>query len=83
MAMKQSKVVINCAVTGSIHIPTMSDYLPVTPQQIADEGVRAADAGAGTVHLHVRNPETGLRGDPKTIGCGPVHYDGRWAGDDT
>jgi uncharacterized protein (DUF849 family) len=59
MAMKQSKVFINCAVTGSIHIPTMTDYLPITPQQIADEGVRAADAGAGTVHLHVRNPETG------------------------
>lgn len=59
MAMKQSKVIINCAITGSIHIPTMTDYLPITPKQIADEAVRAGDAGAGTVHLHVRNPETG------------------------
>ncbi len=59
MAMTQSKTVINCAVTGSIHTPTMSEYLPITPQQIAREGLRAAAAGAGTVHLHVRNPETG------------------------
>ncbi len=59
MAMKQSKIFINCAVTGSIHIPTMSDYLPTTPQQIAQEAVRAANAGAATVHLHARNPQTG------------------------
>ena len=59
MAMKQKKVIINCAVTGSIHIPTMTPHLPITPQQIASEAVAAAKAGAGTVHLHVRNPETG------------------------
>ncbi len=59
MAMKQKKVFINCAVTGSIHIPTMTPHLPITPQQIASEAIAAAKAGAGTVHLHVRNPETG------------------------
>lgn len=59
MAMKQSKVIINCAITGSIHIPTQSPYLPITPQQIADEAVKAAGAGAAIVHLHARNPETG------------------------
>jgi uncharacterized protein (DUF849 family) len=59
MAMKQKKVIINCAVTGSIHIPTMTPHLPITPQQIAGEAIAAAKAGAGTVHLHVRNPETG------------------------
>jgi uncharacterized protein (DUF849 family) len=53
------KVAINCAVTGSIHVPTQSEYLPITPQQIIDEGVKAANAGAGTVHIHVRNPQTG------------------------
>ena len=59
MAMKQTKVIINCAITGSIHIPTQSPYLPITPQQIADEAVKAAEAGAAIVHLHARNPETG------------------------
>jgi uncharacterized protein (DUF849 family) len=59
MAMKQKKVFINCAVTGSIHIPTMTPHLPITPEQIASEAIAAAKAGAGTVHLHVRNPETG------------------------
>ncbi|MCG7853587.1 MAG: 3-keto-5-aminohexanoate cleavage protein [Methanosarcinaceae archaeon] len=59
MAMRQDKIIINCAITGSIHIPTQSDYLPITPKQIASEAVRAAEAGAGTVHLHVRDPKTG------------------------
>jgi uncharacterized protein (DUF849 family) len=53
------KVIINCAVTGAIHVPSMSPYLPITPQQITDEAVAAAEAGAATVHLHARNPETG------------------------
>lgn len=57
--MSQRKTFINCAVTGSIHIPTMSDYLPITPQQIADESVKAAEAGTATVHLHARDPQTG------------------------
>jgi uncharacterized protein (DUF849 family) len=53
------KVIITCAVTGSIHTPTMSQYLPITPDQIAAEAIAAAEAGAAMVHLHVREPETG------------------------
>ena len=53
------KVIITCAVTGGIHTPTMSPHLPVTPQQIADEAVAAAEAGASIIHLHARDPETG------------------------
>jgi len=52
-------VIITCAVTGSIHTPTMSPYLPVTPAEIADAAVGAAEAGASILHLHARNPETG------------------------
>jgi uncharacterized protein (DUF849 family) len=53
------KVIITCAVTGAIHTPSMSQHLPVTPEQIADAAVGAAEAGAAIVHLHARNPETG------------------------
>lgn len=53
------KVIITCAVTGSIHTPTMSPHLPVTPDEIADQAVAAANAGAAILHLHARNPETG------------------------
>ena len=53
------KVIITCAVTGSIHTPSMSKALPVTPQQIADAAVDAAEAGAAIVHLHARNPRNG------------------------
>lgn len=53
------KVIITCAVTGSIHTPSMSPHLPVTPEQIADEAVAAAEAGAAIVHLHARNPADG------------------------
>lgn len=53
------KVIITCAVTGSIHTPTMSPYLPVTPDEIADQAVEAAEAGASILHLHARNPKTG------------------------
>jgi len=53
------KVIITCAVTGAIHTPSMSPYLPVTPEEIADAAVGAADAGAAIVHLHARNPQTG------------------------
>jgi uncharacterized protein (DUF849 family) len=56
---KTRKVIVTCAITGSIHTPSMSPYLPVTPQQIADEAVAAAEAGAAIVHLHARDPETG------------------------
>ena len=53
------KVIITCAVTGSIHTPTMSPYLPITPQEIADAAVGAAEAGAAIVHLHARDPVDG------------------------
>jgi len=54
-----SKVIITCAVTGAIHTPTMSRYLPITPEQIADEAIEAARAGAAVLHLHAREPENG------------------------
>ncbi|MFN3853011.1 MAG: 3-keto-5-aminohexanoate cleavage protein [Phreatobacter sp.] len=53
------KVMITCAVTGAIHTPSMSPYLPVTPSEIADAAVEAAEAGAALVHVHARNPVTG------------------------
>lgn len=55
----KNKVIITCAVTGAIHTPSMSPALPVTPTEIADAAVGAAEAGAAIVHLHARNPETG------------------------
>ena len=54
-----SKVIITCAVTGSIHTPTMSPHLPLTPDEIAADGVAAAEAGASILHLHARNPGDG------------------------
>ena len=54
------RVIITAAITGGIHTPTMSPHLPITPQQIADEAVRAYEAGAAVCHIHARNPETGL-----------------------
>lgn len=58
--MARRKVIITCAVTGSIHTPSMSPHLPVTAQEIADAAIGAAEAGAAIVHLHARDPETGL-----------------------
>ncbi|MFV0296179.1 MAG: 3-keto-5-aminohexanoate cleavage protein [Hyphomicrobiaceae bacterium] len=57
---RKHKVMITCAVTGSIHTPTMSPHLPITPEEIADAAVGAAEAGAALVHVHARNPENGL-----------------------
>jgi uncharacterized protein (DUF849 family) len=57
--MAKKKVIITCAVTGSVHTPTMSPYLPVTPDQIAAEAIAAAEAGASILHLHARDPENG------------------------
>ncbi len=54
-----SKVIISCAVTGAIHTPSMSDHLPITPEQIAQSSIEAAEAGAAIIHLHARDPETG------------------------
>ena len=53
------KAIISCAVTGAIHTPSMSPYLPVSPQQIIDEALKSAEAGAAILHLHARDPETG------------------------
>ena len=56
----KSKIIITAALTGSIHTPTMSPYVPQTPQQIADEAVRSYEAGAAVCHIHARDPETGM-----------------------
>ncbi|QTP55363.1 3-keto-5-aminohexanoate cleavage protein [Billgrantia sulfidoxydans] len=53
------KVIITCAVTGAIHTPSMSPHLPVTPEEIAEAGIAAAEAGASILHLHARDPENG------------------------
>lgn len=53
------KVIVTAAITGSIHTPSMSPYLPITPDQIADNAIGAYEAGASMVHVHVRDPETG------------------------
>lgn len=53
------KVIITCAITGSIHTPSMSPHLPVTPDQIARAAIEAAEAGAAVIHLHARQPDTG------------------------
>jgi uncharacterized protein (DUF849 family) len=55
----RSKVIITCAVTGSIHTPTMSPYLPLTPDEIAAQSIDAAEAGASIIHLHARDPRDG------------------------
>jgi uncharacterized protein (DUF849 family) len=56
---KKRKVMITCAVTGAIHTPSMSPYLPITAEEIADAAIGAAEAGAALVHVHARNPKTG------------------------
>ena len=53
------KVIITCAVTGAIHTPSMSPHLPVTPEEIAQAAIEAAEAGAAIVHLHARDPRDG------------------------
>ena len=55
----KNKVIITCAVTGSIHTPSMSPYIPITAQEIADAAIGAVEAGAAIVHLHARNPKDG------------------------
>jgi len=54
------KVIITCAITGAVHMPCMSPHLPITPDEIATEAIAAAEAGAAMVHLHARDPETGM-----------------------
>lgn len=65
----KNKRVITCALTGAVHIPSMSPYLPITTDEIIKSGVEAADAGAAIVHVHARIPETGEpTNDPTLIG---------------
>ncbi|MFM9885900.1 MAG: 3-keto-5-aminohexanoate cleavage protein [Burkholderiales bacterium] len=59
MAAPQGKVIITCAVTGAIHTPSMSPYLPITPEEIAEAAIGAANAGAAIIHLHARNRKDG------------------------
>lgn len=66
--MSAKKVILTAAVTGAVHIPSMSPYLPITPEQIIDEAVAAHAAGAAVVHLHTRDPLTGRpTGDPELM----------------
>src|SRR6185369_10478707 len=68
MARAQDKVIISCAVTGSVHTPTMSPYLPLTPDEIARQSIEAAEAGAAILHLHARDPKDGRpSADPKVF----------------
>ncbi|MET1411716.1 3-keto-5-aminohexanoate cleavage protein [Roseibium sp. HPY-6] len=68
MARKKKKTIITCAVTGAIHTPTMSDALPFTAEDIADQAIEAAKAGASILHLHARNPENG------SVSIAPDHF---------
>lgn len=62
----KNKVVITCAITGSVHTPTMSEALPITPDAIAQQAIAAAEAGAAILHLHARDPDDGRpSADPK------------------
>ncbi len=66
---KRGKVIVTCAVTGAIHTPSMSPHLPVTPDEIAEQAIAAAEAGAAVLHLHARDPETGRpTQDPEVFG---------------
>jgi uncharacterized protein (DUF849 family) len=65
---RKSKVIISCAITGAIHTPTMSPYLPITPDEIAKQSIDAAEAGAAVIHLHARDPKDGRpTGDPEVF----------------
>jgi uncharacterized protein (DUF849 family) len=65
---RSGKVIITCAVTGSIHTPTMSPYLPLTPDEVAEQAIGAAEAGAAILHLHARDPKDGRpTPDPKVF----------------
>lgn len=67
--MASNKVIVSCAVTGAIHVPSQSPYLPVTPEQIAEQAIGAAKEGAAIVHLHARDPATGRpTPDPDVFG---------------
>ncbi|WP_454744058.1 3-keto-5-aminohexanoate cleavage protein [Cupriavidus necator] len=59
MSNANRKVIITCAITGSVHTPTMSEHLPITPDQITEQSVEAVEAGAAILHLHARNAVDG------------------------
>jgi uncharacterized protein (DUF849 family) len=66
---RRGKVIVSCAVTGSIHVPSVTPYLPITPDEIADSAIGAAEAGAAIVHLHARDPGDGRpTPDPEVFG---------------
>jgi uncharacterized protein (DUF849 family) len=66
----RERVIITCAVTGSVHTPTMSNYLPITPDEVAREAIAAAEAGAAVLHLHARDPKDGRpTPDPGVFGA--------------
>src|SRR5213593_498522 len=68
MAAARDKVIITCAVTGAIHTPTMTPYLPITPAEIAEGAIGAWKAGAAIIHLHARDPKDGRpTPDPKVF----------------
>ncbi len=94
-AMKSAnrKVIISCAITGATHVPSMSQYLPITPDEIAARAIAAAEAGAAILHLHARDPSDGrptpsrplhrvLAGRSSGHGCGHQHHDRRSHADD-
>ncbi|MDP9356240.1 MAG: 3-keto-5-aminohexanoate cleavage protein [Chloroflexota bacterium] len=58
-ATSSRKVIVTCAVTGAIHVPSQTPYLPITPEEIAESAIGAAEAGAAILHLHARDPEDG------------------------
>jgi uncharacterized protein (DUF849 family) len=67
--MAARKVIVSCAVTGAIHVPSQSAHLPITPEEIAEQAIGAAQAGAAIVHLHARDPHTGApTPDPDVFG---------------
>ena len=73
------KVIISCAITGSIHTPTMSEALPVSAAQIAEQAIDAARAGAAILHLHARKEEDGSPTQDPELRCGGEHHDRRWS----
>ena len=77
MATAARKVIVTCAITGSIHVPSQSPYLPITPEQIAENAIGAAGAGAAILHLHARDPETGQpTPDPGRLPAVPAAHQG-------
>jgi uncharacterized protein (DUF849 family) len=69
MTAPRERVIVSCAVTGAIHVPSMTPHLPITPQEIAQAAIGAAEAGAAIVHLHARDPDTGKPShDPAVFG---------------